>query len=175
MAVNKSATYTTPDGVERTLRFTKASQFRLSTLSEKHGGTPDYLIAWSMMFDEDGNGPKFPEGHAKAGQQMSADWLGANLSPTDTPALLSAISEATTGTGLEKKTLETLERIANEETQRISGLIAGLSRDLISALPEVPPVQNGSSANSGGSHPENSTPSNDATPSESETPISVPV
>jgi len=157
------------------LRFTKASQFRMSTHRERLGGIPDYLIVWSMMFDEDGNGPVFPDGHPKAGQAMTPDWLGFNLTPQDTPRLLAALSEATTGAVLEKKIVVAMEKLATEESEKLSGLIAGLSRDLPSDSPEALQAPVSSSESSGGSPQENSTPSANDTSKESESLTFAPV
>jgi len=168
------AKYTTPDGVERELRCSQAAQFRMSLEKDKNGAVPEYFICWAMLFDEDDNPPLFTSG-PREGKPMTAGWLGANLSLMDLPKMRAAIAEATTGAVLEKKIVELMEKLATDEIQKLAGSITGLSLETASILAEVPPVQNGSSANSGGSHPENSTPSNDATPSESETPISAPV
>lgn len=161
------ATFVTPDGIERMLRFSKAAQFRMSLEKQKSGAVSDYFTAWAMMFDEDGNPPTFVDPHPRAGQAMTAEWLGENLAMSDTPKLIAANAEAVTGSVLEKKIVDDLERIEEEKTQRLSGLISGLSLESTSDLKEAPQVRKDSAAISGGSRRKNSTASVNATPKES--------
>lgn len=172
MAEITRAAFTTPDGVERTMRLTKAAQFRMSLERQNTGALPDYFTAWAMMFDEDGNPPKLGGTHPRAGEPMTAAWLGENMSPLDTPRLQAAVAEAMTGNAVEKKIVDAMEKTAKAEAQRIAGLISGLSRESISVSEAVPPAQNGSSESSGGSRRRNSKHSASATPSASEHPTS---
>lgn len=173
MAAIRSAKFTTPDGVERDGRFTKASQYRIGTEKAASGNVADYFIAWATLFDEDGNPPTIGGTHPRAGQAMTAKWLGENLSPADTPKLLAYISEVTTGAVIEKKTLEMIESKAAEETERLAGLINGLSLESISKLRAVPQVPNGSPANSGGSRRKSSKRSAAGSPINKESPMSA--
>jgi len=172
MAEIRKAKYTTPDGVERDLRFTQAAQFRIAMEKERQGGAPPYFVLWAMLFDEDDNPPAFVDG-PRAGQTLTAGWLGANLAPLDRTRIMAAISEATTGAALEKKIVEEMERRALEETQRLAGQISGLSLESVSDSKEAPPVQADSAVSSGGSRRKSSRRSVNGSPNANESPLSV--
>lgn len=148
MTPTAPVTFTTPDGVERILRFTLGARKRIAERFHElsiqvvlnrlgEGAVPE--IAYCMMFDEAGDPPK----------DLDAKRLCEGLD--DGIPLLAAIMAAVSKGALPKNELEALLREAQEmEAKKLIGSVFGRLLDSASKSQQQ---------SSGGAPTENSTPS----------------
>lgn len=160
MSPTETVTYTTPDGVERDLRFTLGARKRIAEkfgmpsiqdIFTKYGDGALPEIAYAMMYDQQGKPP--------AGLDLSALAEGVE----DPLPLLAALMSAASKGATPKNELEALLRTAQQmEVAKLIGTTFG---------PLPGSVSNSPTPNSGGSPNENLTPSasSSASPSESQT------
>jgi len=146
-------TITTPDGVERALRFTLGARRRISrdlakpfadvmsTLTDED--LPTFL--YHCLFDEDGNPP--------AG--LSITKLEESYEPSDTKALLADLISAMSQGNVKKNEALTMIDQLSRRTTIPTGSPSGDSPVSISESPAASPVVSGSKGNSGNSRRKN--------------------
>jgi hypothetical protein len=164
MMPTETVTFTTPDKVERVLRFTLGARKRIAEMFKEpniqtvlnqfgDGALPD--LAYCMMFDAAGDPPK----------GLDVKRFAEELD--DATPLLAAIMSAVSKGAAPKNELEALLRKAQEmEAEKLIGSILG--RSPFSASESQQP-------SSGGVPTENSTPSVPDTESSSDSPSIAPV
>jgi hypothetical protein len=130
-------TITTPDGVERELRFTLGARKRIAEIfgcglkealaKFDAGAFPGVL--WALMHNSEGKPP-----------DVSMDWLSENLPSDSSTEVLAAIMSAATQGKTPKKVIEDLLKAAQEAGMRSIGFNSG---DSVSKLSEFPTPTSG--------------------------------
>jgi hypothetical protein len=148
------AIITTPDGVERSLRFTLGARRRIArdlgrSFAEVMQGLSDEdlpTLLYHLLFDEDGNPP--------AG--LSIAKLEESYEPGDTKELLATLLSAMSQGSVKKNEAMEMIEAGQRSMTMDTGLTSGASPVSISESADRPRLARSSQANSGNSRRRNS-------------------